>query len=397
MDFLPPQFPPILPISAVRTESVYLAEAPVTPAQPVRKFSPSGMTTHPQPLALPQWQTFQPGPNNAITDVSGVQIGQVSIRIDYPVKIRTGVTVILPEAKVLAHHSGQPAANLANLGFPAAVVNLNGNGELTGDSFINEFGVLNGPIVLTNTRSVGIAYEGVIQYFQRHFPGEWGSQLPVVGECWDGFFSDETQSIIPSDTVEKAISQAQSGPVLQGQVGAGTGMRSFELHAGIGTASRKIKLDEQEYTIGVLVNTNHSRLKDLNPVIRQPLESLFGPLEALKTKDSQDAATPKPTISVRQGSIQVIIATDLPLNQTELKELGRRAGLGIGHTGSAMGTTSGDFVTAFSTANPISLNRKTPTLISKQEIHPDAMTPVFKATIEAVVEAQINALIASHN
>ncbi len=174
-------------------------------------------------------------------------------------------------------------------------------------------------------------------------------------------------------------------------------MRSFELHAGIGSASRKILLNGKEYTIGVLVNANHSRLSDLNPVIRQQLEQRFGPLERLKEQDNLDYAHPAPRNSPRQGSIQVVIATDIPLNNKELEELAKRAGLGIGNTGSAMATTSGDFAMAFTTANPVSMGSQAPALLNSAELHPDEMTSVFKAAVEAVTEAQGNALVASHS
>lgn len=352
-----------------------------------------GFSLHPTSLYLPQWQTFQSGVNNAITDVPGIKVGQLTYSQDVPAKIRTGVTSIVPDAALLTNGQG----NLATTGFRASSVCLNGNGELTGTNFINEFGVLNSPILLTNTRSVGALHDGVASYFDKYFPGQWSCQLPVIGECYDGFFNNVDQNVIRPEAAEAVINQAKSGPVAQGRVGAGTGMRSFELHAGIGSASRKILVNGKEYTIGVLVNANHSRLNDMNPLIRQQLEQRFGPLEQLKARDNLDYANPAPRNSPRQGSIQVVIATDLPLNNKELEELAKRAGLGIGNTGSTMGTTSGDFATAFTTANPVPMGSQVPALLGASELHPDMMTPVFKATVEAVTEAQGNALVASHS
>jgi D-aminopeptidase len=357
------------------------------------KRSGLGFSLHPAPLYLPQWQTFKSGFNNAITDVPGIKVGQLTYAQDWPAKVRTGVTSIVPDASLLTNGQG----NLATTGFRGSSVCLNGNGELTGTNFINEFGVLNSPILLTNTRSVGALHDGVAAYFEKYFPGQWSCQLPVVGECYDGFFNNVDHNPIQPSAAETVINQAKSGPVAQGRVGAGTGMRSFELHAGIGSASRKIQLNGKEYTIGVLVNANHSRLSDLNPIIRQQLEQRFGPLDRLKAQDDLDYAHPAPRNSPRQGSIQVIIATDIPLSSKELEELAKRAGLGIGNTGSTMGTTSGDFATAFSTANPVPMGSQVPALLNATELHPDEMTSVFKATVEAVTEAQANALVASHN
>jgi D-aminopeptidase len=397
LDFLPSDF--IVPPLSLPPAVIQLAQAPAPPSKASPKLSitasVSGVNGHPKPLNLPQWQTFIPGPNNAITDVPGLTVGQVTFRRDTPTIIRTGVTAIVPDAAFLTHN----AENLATTGFRAAVFSLSGNGELTGGSFINEFGVLNGPILLTNTRSVGMVYEGVVRYFEKHHPGQWSSQLPVVGECWDGYYHDIERFVVPAEAVEEAIQQTKPGPVPQGRVGAGTGMRSFELHAGIGSSSRQVTLGGQAYTIGVLVNSNHSRLKNLNPLIRQQLETRFGSLDALKARDDRDAVratTPSVLPQPRQGSIQIVIATDLPLSTRELTAMGWRAGLGVGHTGSAMATSSGDFVTVFSTANPIPMGKQVPPVISTSEVHPDEMTPVYRAVIEAVIEAQLNAIIASH-
>jgi len=403
MDVMPPDLTslsalgkPIPVIAQMAPSGVVLPRAGSLPAQQVSQQVPiiAGVSEHPKTLALPQWQTFPAGLSNAITDVPGVLVGQVTFRQNNSGPVRTGVTAVVPDAVSLTRGLG----NLATTGFKAAVVCLSGNGELTGSSFINEFGVLNGPVLLTNTRSVGMVLEGVERFFEKHFPAQWSSQLPVVGECWDGFFNSIEQFVIPPEAAEIAIQQAKSGPVLQGRAGAGTGMRSFELHAGIGSASRKLTIGERDYTVGVLVNTNHSRLKSMNPVIRQQLESRFGPLDALKARDDRDAVR-QPASSLtqpRQGSIQVVIATDIPLNTNELRAMGLRAGLALGLTGSAMATTSGDFVTVFTTANPVPMGKDVPPVLSTAELHPDEMTPVFRAVIEAVLEAQLNALVASH-
>lgn len=295
------------------------------------------------------------------------------------------MTAIVPDAAYLTReHGGIPVGNLANTGFRAAGVIINGNGELTGLGPLMTAGILNSPVILTNTYSVGVAHQGVFDYFAKHHPREWSGQLPVVGECWDGFFSSIENPILrPQDTVA-AIEHSQEGPVAQGRIGAGTGMRSFELHAGIGSASRKVNYNGQEYTIGVLVNSNHSRLDNLTPLLRGPLEQYWGlPLETIRAQDNAEKAVRSPIPTSRQGSIITIIVTDLPLDSKALHSLAERAELGIGNTGSYMATTSGDFAIAFSTANPVPLGNNAPVVVPSTSVHPDELSSAFQATVEA--------------
>ncbi len=352
-----------------------------------------GTPGHVPRLKLPEWR-YPTGPRNDITDVAGVSVGHLSLRSKAAPIIRTGVTAVLP-------HAG----NLATQGLWAWGGMLNGNGEFTGLSLVRDSGILNSPILLTNTWSVGQMVTGTMQYFQRAYPGEtpgstlWPGQLPVVGECYDGTFNAVEHTAITPDMAGRVLRQTRTGPVLQWRIGAGSGMRSFELHAGIGSASRQIEMAGRTYHIGVLVNSNHSRLPDLNPQIRERLEALFDmSLDALKALDDADRVERKPSAqqAPRQGSIIVIVATDLPLMPNQLRQVGRRVALGIGNTGSVMSTTSGDGVLAFSTARLLPLEGQETIPLSGQLIHPDAMTPVYRATVEAVTEAQINALIASH-
>jgi D-aminopeptidase len=368
-----------------------------------------GISSQPPRLISSNWRSFPTGAYNAITDVPGIQVGHRTISRQTSPKIQTGVTAIVPNAALLASSNNpvQPA-NLATTGFRAAAVTLNGNGELTGLGPITTAGILNSPIILTNTYAVGAAHEGVFRWFAQHYPGQWGGQLPVVGECWDGVFNTiETPVLTPEDTVA-AMEAAQSGPLAQGRTGAGSGMRSFEMRSGIGSASRKVMLNGREYTIGVLVNSNHSRLPHLSPLLRMALENYWGkPLEAVRNNDNRDRALRNATPAsnsatggfpgTRQGSIMVIIATDLPLDSQALRQVAERAGLGIGNTGSTMSTTSGDFALAFSTANPLQLGQTAPDLLpAASVVHPDALSPVFQATVEAVTEAQLNAIVAAH-
>lgn len=356
-----------------------------------------GVTSTPPRITLPQWR-FSPGQFNAITDVPGVKVGHVTVRRDIPHTIRTGVTAIVP-------HDG----NLANQAVWSYGGWLNGNGEMTGLGYIQETGFLLSPIMLTNTYSVGKVYDGVFDYYRKNYPGQpWAGLIPVVGECYDGYFNTiEDRSAITNEDVVKAVESAESGAVPQGRVGAGTGMRSFELHAGIGSASRKLKIGETWYHIGVLVNANHTNNKglgNLDPVIRQKIEERVGPLETHRQQDERDEAkqpvaeTPKPPLSgqSRQGSIITVIATDLPLAPHQLKELLTRAGLGIGAMGSTMDTTSGDGVLVFSTANKVTMGGDTSKPLPMPILHHDELSPVYRATVEAVTEAQINAILASH-
>jgi D-aminopeptidase len=296
--------------------------------------------------------------------------------------------------------------DLATLGLWADGLMLNGNGELTGLGPLQTSGILNSPIMLSNTYSVGAVHTGVFSYFLKHYPGEtrgstrWPGLLPVIGECYDGVFNTiEALNTIQPETAVRALESARSDRVLQGRVGAGTGMRSFELHAGIGTASRQVTLNRENYTVGVLVNANHSRFNTMNPIVRQALEQKLGrSLEALKQQDDQDRVHRESTKPQRQGSIIVVIATNAPLIPTQLRQLALRAGLGIGAMGSTMDTTSGDGVIAFSTATPIHLDSDPPASIPQEPVlHPDALSPFYRAVVEAVTEAQINAIWASHS
>ena len=360
-----------------------------------RQVLPQGMgiTNQPARLIPAFWRQFPTGQFNAITDVPGLKVGHVSVYRDLPSKVRTGVTAIVPDAASLTDGQG----NLANTAFHAAAVNLNGNGELTGRGPLETAGLLNSPIILTNTYSVGAAHQGVFDYFAKHHRGQWTGQLPVIGECWDGYYNTiEDPALSPQDTVA-ALESAHSGPVQQGRTGAGTGMRSFEMHAGIGSASRKIRLNGKEYTIGVLVNANHSKLNNLNPLLRSALENQFQtPLENLRQSDNRDHANRPPLPSPRQGSIITMIATDLPLDSKALHQLAERAGLGIGNTGSIMATTSGDYAIAFSTANPVQVGENASPINKSETINPDFLSPIFQATIEAVTEAQLNSITAAH-
>jgi len=308
-----------------------------------------------------------PGPLNAITDVAGIEVGQTTLIHgegklvvgDGPV--RTGVTAILPRGR----------ANRAPVF--AGWFSLNGNGEMTGTAWVEESGVLDGPIVLTNTHSVGVARDAVIAWQVQHSrPGEIWWSLPVVAETWDGWLNDINGFHVKPGHVFAALDSAKGGPVEEGGVGGGTGMICHEFKGGIGTSSRLAG----KYTVGVLVQANYGVRDELRiagvPVGREIPEGTFKPRET--------------------GSILIIIATDAPLLPHQLKRLARRATLGLARDGSYSGDGSGDLFLAFSTANAVpSREQRTGevTLLSN-----DVIDPLFLATVRATEEAIINALVA---
>ena len=321
---------------------------------------------------------YEPGPLNAITDVAGVTVGQITrISGNGPLKpgfgpVRTGVTVVIPRENVW--HKKVPAGSFV----------LNGTGELTGLAWIGESGFLEYPIALTNTLNVPRVANGVMDWMIAHYP-EIGitddTLTPVVAECDDGRLNDiQGRHVSEADVVE-ALDSASSGVVQEGTVGAGTGMVSYGFKGGIGTASRRLPEAEGGYTIGVLVNANHGRRHEL----------VVGgvPVGRLYETASPDAKVFSPGQS--EGSIIVIIATDAPLDSRQLTRLAKRAALGLARTGSTARHGSGDFMLAFSTANIIPHYPKEATF---QHLHiaDTHLNPLITATVEATEEAILNAL-----
>ena len=317
-----------------------------------------------------------PGPLNAVTDVAGVEVGFTTlISGEGPLKVgagpvRTGVTAILPRG----HRD--------TLDHPvfAAGFSLNGNGEMTGMEWVEEGGFLEGPIMLTNTHSVGTVRDAVIKWRVNHgaadAPGYWWS-LPVVAETYDGYLNDVNGFHVKDEHVFHALDSAAPGPVQEGAVGGGTGMICYEFKGGTGTASRKLDEKAGGYTVGVLVQANCGLRKQLTiagvPVGRE--------------------ITVPAIWSQETGSIIIIIATDAPLLPHQLKRLARRASLGLSRTGSVSGNGSGDIFLAFSTANP---DADQPEGTAKLEMVPnERINPLFEATVQATEEAIINALVAA--
>ncbi len=311
------------------------------------------------------------GPLNAITDVKGVEVGHATlISGEGKLKVgagpvRTGVTAILPRGK----GSKDPVF--------AAWFALNGNGEMTGTPWIDESGFLDGPIVLTNTHSVGVARDAVVAWQRKRGGGYQPWSMPVVAETWDGHLNDANGFHVKDKHVFEALDSAKAGRVIEGNVGGGTGMVCFGFKGGSGSASRKLTDAQGGYTVGVLVQSNFGSQRQLRvagvPVGQEIAEG------AVKSKEA--------------GSIIVVVATDAPLLPHQLKRLTRRAGMGLARTGSIAGNGSGDLFLAFSTANAGAAKRDG--VVELKMLPNERMDPLFEATVQATEEAILNALVAA--
>jgi D-aminopeptidase len=322
-----------------------------------------------------------PGPLNAITDVTGVTVGHTTL-ISGEGKlqvgkgpVRTGVTAVLPRGK----------DTMSNPVF-AGWWSLNGNGEMTGTTWVEESGFLEGPVMITNTHSVGVVRDAVIQWRVNHGQpdptGYWWS-LPVVAETWDGWLNDINGFHVKPEDAFHAIDSAHSGPVEEGNVGGGTGMICNEFKGGIGTASRKFEIKGAGYTVGVLVQCNYG--------VRPNLRIAGVPIGK---EIPEDAAYSSASFGqVDRGSIIVVVATDAPLVSHQLKRLARRVSLGLGRNGSISGNGSGDIFIAFSTAN--SGAAAADHLVDLKMLPNDQIEPVFASTVQATEEAVINAMVAA--
>lgn len=310
---------------------------------------------------------MRPGPLNAITDVAGVLVGQVTL-IEGD-EVRTGVTAILP-------HPG----NIFQEKVPAAIFVGNGFGKLTGYTQVSELGNIETPIVLTNTLAVPAAAQAVIEHVLA-LPGneEVTSVNPVIGETNDGYLNNIRARRVTREHVLEAIRRARSGPVEEGNVGAGTGTRCFGFKGGIGTASRLLPSSLGGYTVGVLVQTNYGGILTINGApVGLELGSYY-----LKEDLKYDA----------DGSCMIVVATDAPLSSRNLRRLAARAYLALGATGSPSTNGSGDYVIAFSTALELRVKFNPQELKKKVEVlNNEAMSPLFQAAKEATEEAIYNSL-----
>ena len=321
-----------------------------------------------------------PGPYNAITDVDGVTVGHTTLisgsgkLVVGKGPVRTGVTAVLPRG----------AGTLQHFAF-AGWYALNGDGEMTGTTGVEELGFLEGPVMITNTHSIGAVHAAVIAWRVAHGPRDatgytWSN--PVVGETWDGWLNDIDGFHVKAEHAFHAIDAAHGGAVEEGSVGGGTGMVCNGYKGGIGTSSRRLTPKEGGYTVGVLVQCNYGTRDNLH----------IAGIAVGREIWSEDPYAALPTPHGRTGSIIVVVATDAPLLPHQLKRVARRVALGLGRVGSIGGGDSGDIFIAFSTANPAADASQAPTLTM---VPNGSLDPLFEATVQATEEAIVNSMVAA--
>ncbi len=319
-----------------------------------------------------------PGKYNAITDVMGIEVGYKTLiegsgkLVTGKGPVRTGVTAIFPKGK----------GSLERVF--AAWFTLNGNGEMTGTTWVDESGCLGSPIFITNTHSVGIVRDAVIEWHMKKIKGSDYSgdiSLPVVAETWDGFMNDINGFHVKKEHVFEAIETAAGGPIKEGNVGGGTGMVAHGFKGGTGTSSRKLDLKDGGYTVGVLVQANYGR---------RPLLTIAG---VPVGKEITDLLPQPGKTDADQGSIIVVVATDAPLLPHQLARIVKRVSLGIGVMGGRGGNSSGDIFIAFSTANPEA--GKEDSIAHLEMLPNEKIDPLFIAVAAATEEAIVNAMVAA--
>ncbi|MFL0352342.1 P1 family peptidase [Xanthomarina sp. GH4-25] len=325
------------------------------------------------------------GKFNAITDVQGVEVGYSTIikgkgkNILGEGPIRTGVTAIFPRGKTKK--------------FSPVYANwysLNGNGEMTGTTWVTESGFLETPIMITNTNSVGEVRQAVLKWFvdTDWYRGEkWWYTYPVVAETYDGFLNDIYGFHVKEEHVLEAIENTSSGKIAEGNVGGGTGMMCLGFKGGTGTSSRVVHINDSTYTVGVLVQSNFGAKKNLT-IAGVPVG-----MELMHVKSEEYKGAPMSNRKEGDGSIIVIVATDAPLLPHQLKRIAQRIPLGIGNVGGRGSNGSGDIFLAFSTANEGAFSRSENTTV--ENVSNDMISPLFEATVQAVEEAIINAMVAA--
>jgi L-aminopeptidase/D-esterase-like protein len=332
----------------------------------------------------------QPGHFNALTDVPGVQVGQITLISGQPDQagpvVRTGVTVVLPRGQ----GSDKPVYG--------GMFDLNGNGELTGQAYLQDFGLVHGPIGISNTNAVGQVYAGIQQWTRARFGA---ATWPAVGETWDGDLNDiEGFHVTPADAM-RALDAAASGPVAEGNVGGGTGMVCFDFKGGIGTASRLVAVGARHFTLGVLVQCNTGArdvLRVAGAPVGQEMATAWLPCYAggaspgrqpqCQLDGSFGMAHPD------HGSIIIVVGTDAPLQPLQLSRVARRAAMGLARLGSYSGDLSGDLVVAFSTQDAVN-DTETAGAPAGAALANADLDPVFEASVQATEEAVVNALIAA--
>ena len=314
-----------------------------------------------------------PGRWNAITDVPGVRVGFCTLT-DPARKMRTGVTAILPR-----EDAGRPVPVWA--GHYA----LNGNGEMTGTHWIDDAGYFIGPVCITNTHGIGAVHHGVtrwmIETYESHFRDGHAWAMPVVAETYDGLLNDINALHVTPEHAIAALRAATGGPVEEGSSGGGNGMICYEFKGGTGTASRVVEIGGTGWTMGALVQANHGQRPWLR-ILGRPVGELM-PEDRLRDKES--------------GSIIVVLATDAPLSGLSLRQIAKRAALGIGRGGTPGGNSSGDIFLALSVANPGLMPQEGPVVQGREALNPEHLDPLYLAAVEAVEEAVVNAMVAGED
>ncbi len=321
-----------------------------------------------------------PGKFNAITDVRGVEVGYSTIisgtgkNVRGKGPVRTGVTAILPRGRI-------------NNPVYANWYSLNGNGEMTGTTWITESGFLEGPIMITNTNSVGVVRDAVLKWYvkTKWYKEDFWYTYPVVAETYDGFLNDIYGFHVKEENAFEALDSAKGGLIKEGNVGGGTGMMCLGFKGGSGSSSRVVKVRDSTYTVGVFVQANFGRKNNLTiagvPVGKELIDTLNNEFKA------------PPSYQPGDGSIIVAVATDAPVLPHQLKRIVQRVTLGIGQVGGQGTNGSGDIFIAFSTANQTAFQRNNFTKVD--ELPNDLINPLFEATIQATEEAIINAMVAA--
>ncbi len=321
-----------------------------------------------------------PGKFNAITDVKGVEVGYSTIisgegkNIRGKGPVRTGVTAILPRGR----NNNPVYANWYT---------LNGNGEMTGTTWVTESGFLEGPVMITNTNSVGTVRDAVLKWYVKKgwYKEDFWYTYPVVAETYDGFLNDIYGFHVKESNAWEALDSAKSGFIKEGNVGGGTGMMCLGFKGGTGSSSRIIKIKDSSYTVGVLVQANFGTKRNLT------IAGVTVGRELMDTLNNEFKAPP--SYQPGDGSIIVVVATDAPLLPHQLKRIAQRVSLGIGIVGGRGTNGSGDIFIAFSTANPTAFQRADFTKV--YELPNDLINPLFEATVQATEEAIINTMVAA--
>src|SRR5882762_9048162 len=349
------------------------------------------LTTQSRPRARDLGVPFDgtPGPLNAITDVAGVTVGHATIikgqgtLVVGQGPVRTGVTAIFPRGAT----NGDPVFG--------GWFTLNGNGEMTGTTWLEESGFLAGPVMITNTHSVGVVRDAVIEWLvHKGFEFDWS--LPVVAETWDGSLNDINGFHVTKAHAFAALDSAHGGPVAEGNVGGGTGMICNQFKGGIGTASRRLPADRGGYTIGVLVQCNYgsrARLSIAGVPVGQEIPDLLPCYDSIPGVARPGGGGGRRCADGEKGSIIIAVATDAPLLPHQLKRIAKRAALGVGRLGGTGGNPSGDIFVAFSTSNPGAAKPDANVMVTM--LPNERISPLFEATIQATEEAIVNAMVAA--